>query len=95
MSDLSPIERISSNPSINEVIRERKAVFRMLKRTLKRVDTDIEEAERYINRIINRKRKVPTQFELQWFDQWMDKVDQHFRRFAEEFRDGVTIFTNF
>lgn len=45
--------------SINELVRERRAVVANLKRTLRGVDSQQERLERYLNRLLARKRKVP------------------------------------
>lgn len=45
--------------TINELARERRAVVSNLRRTLKGVDTQQEKLERYLNRLISRKRKIP------------------------------------
>lgn len=51
--------------SLNQVIRERKIVFRVLKRSLKQVDSELEKAERLINRVLSRKSKVPELADLE------------------------------
>jgi len=45
--------------TINQLIRERKNVYRELKRAMRRLDSYQEEAERMINRVLARKRSVP------------------------------------
>lgn len=52
-------------PPVNQVIRERKLVWRGLKRQLKAVDTVLERMERRQNRVLGRKRKAPELQDLQ------------------------------
>lgn len=52
-------------PSVNQVVRERKLVWRGMKRQLKQVDSVLERLERLQNRVIARKRKAPELADLQ------------------------------
>lgn len=52
-------------PPVNTVIRERRVVWRALKRQLKAVDSQLEVMERLQNRVLNRKRKAPEVEDLQ------------------------------
>lgn len=45
--------------TLNQVIRERKKKFVLLKRILRAADSDLEKAERLIDRVLVRKSKVP------------------------------------
>lgn len=45
--------------TLNQIIRERKKVMRQLKVLLKKVDSPLEMQERLIDRILQRKLKVP------------------------------------
>ena len=51
--------------SVNQVVRERRLVWRGLKRQLKAVDTQVEKLERLQDRIIARRRKAPELEDLQ------------------------------
>lgn len=45
--------------TINELIRQRKSIFRDLKRSMRTVDTFQESAQRLINRVLSRRRSIP------------------------------------
>ena len=45
--------------TINELIRQRKSVYRDLKRAMRIVDTYQEAAQRTINRVLARRRSIP------------------------------------
>ncbi len=46
--------------SINELARERRKGLREIKASLRQVDSAVERTERLLNRLINRKTKIPT-----------------------------------
>lgn len=53
--------------SINQIGRARKQIVRGLVRELKAVDTQVEVTERFLRRILSRKRDVPSDSDLERF----------------------------
>lgn len=51
--------------TVNQVVRERRLVWRALKRQLKATDSALEKLERLQNRVLARKRKAPEIEDLQ------------------------------
>lgn len=50
--------------TLNQIIRERRAVMQDLKRLVKAVDSAGERAERYVSRVLSRRSKVPEVVDL-------------------------------
>jgi len=75
-------------PSVNQVLRERRAVWRALKRSLKAVDTKLEEIERLQNRVLARKRKAPEFDDLQKVISLSRQLDQLLVSYAKILVDG-------
>jgi len=62
--------------TINQVKRDRVEAFRQLKRTLKAADTSLEVAERFIERVIGRKNKIPTIDDLEKITNQLRTIDE-------------------
>lgn len=50
--------------TLNQVIRERKKKFVLLRRMMRSIDTQVEKSQRLITRVLSRKSKVPEASDL-------------------------------
>lgn len=56
---------MASAVSVNQVVRERKLVWRAMRRQTRAVDTKVELLQRFQDRVYARKRKAPELVDLQ------------------------------
>ncbi len=77
--------------TLNQVIQERKRKFGVLKRTLKVADTEIEKAERLIERVLARKSKVPEVSDLLELVKMARTADSAIAGFLRLAQDGFPV----
>lgn len=85
-------------PSINQIARERKQNFIVIRKYMRDIDTIQEAMQRFITRVINRKRKVPEAedvFDLIGMSELLstsvDNMEELLGEIGEEFVDQVSV----
>lgn len=77
--------------TINQLIRERRKTLNELKRKLKAVDTLQEAQERFLERVLSRKKKLPEAQDLKYLatklDQMVTAVSAYQRELDKGFVD--------
>lgn len=77
--------------TLNQIIRERKRIMLVLKRLLKACDTEVEKAERLIDRVLQRKSKVPEVSDLLELVKFARAADSAIATFLQEAGQGFPV----